>query len=135
MESTYKQILVIQIILLPVLICVEIFFPVPEEISYLPYFEGVFSNISDGALIFLVVTGIVLIILNWISCFLIYFYKPIGKPIYLWTLVLLVFAYLLSPHLSTGLFAMLDTLGSILAGATLVFIYYTPIKENFVNKV
>ena len=131
MESAYKQILVIQIILLPVLICLEIFFPVPEEISYLPYFEGVFSNISDGAVIFLVVTGIFLILLNWISCFLIYFYKPIGKSLYLWTLVLLVFAYLLFPHLSTGLIAMLDTLGSILAGATLVFIYYTPIKENF----
>tara|TARA_B100000989_G_scaffold181999_1_gene136860 strand:+ start:104 stop:505 length:402 start_codon:yes stop_codon:yes gene_type:complete len=131
MESAYKQILVIQIILLPVLICLEIFFPVPEEISYLPYFEGVFSNISDGAVIFLVVTGIFLILLNWISCFLIYFYKSIGKSLYLWTLVLLVFAYLLFPHLSTGLIAMLDTLGSILAGATLVFIYYTPIKENF----
>lgn len=134
MESTYKQILVIQIILLPVLISLQIFFPVPEEISYLPYFEGVFLNISDGALIFLVISGIALIIINWISCFLIYFYKPIGKTLYLWTLVILVFAYLLSPHLTTGIFAMLDTLGSILAGATLVFIYYTPIKEKFVNK-
>lgn len=134
MESTYKQILVIQIILLPVLISLQIFFPVPEEISYLPYFEGVFLNISDGALIFLVISGIALIIINWISCFLIYFYKPIGKTLYLWTLVILVFAYLLSPHLTTGIFAMLDTLESILAGATLVFIYYTPIKEKFVNK-
>ena len=131
MESTFKQIVLLHIILLPVLVLLEIFFPVPEEISYLPYFEGAIANMSDGALIFSLIIGLGLVITNWVSCFLIYFFKPVGRPMYLWTLILIVASYLLTPHVSTGLFGMLDTVDSILAGATLVFLYITPIKEKF----
>tara|TARA_Y200000002_G_C22526189_1_gene597784 strand:- start:86 stop:487 length:402 start_codon:yes stop_codon:yes gene_type:complete len=131
MENTFKQIVLIQIILLPVLILLEIFFPVPEEISYLPYFSEAIANMSDGALIFSAIIGIGLLIANWVSCFLIYFFKPLGRPMYLWTLILLVASYLITPHVSTGLYGMLDTVDSILAGATLVFLYITPIKEKF----
>ncbi len=131
MESTFKQIVLIHIILLPVLLLLEIFFPVPEEISYLPYFEGAIANMSDGALIFSAIIGIGLLIANLVSCFLIYFFKPVGRPMYLWTLILLVASYLLAPYVSTGFFAMVDTLDSILAGAILVFMYFTPIKEKF----
>ena len=131
MESTFKQIVLLHIILLPVLLLLEIFFPVPEEISYLPYFEGAIANMSDGALIFSLIIGLGLVITNWVSCFLIYFFKPVGRPMYLWTLILIVASYLLTPHVSTGLFGMLDTVDSILAGATLVFLYITPIKEKF----
>ena len=73
MENTFKQIVLIQIVLLPVLVLLEIFFPVPEEISYLPYFSGAIANMSDGALIFSAIIGIGLLITNWVSCFLIYF--------------------------------------------------------------
>ena len=131
MENIFKQIVLIQIILLPVLILLQIFFPVPEEISYLPYFEGTIANMSDGALIVSFIIGLGLLITNWVSCFLIYFFKPVGRPLYLWTLVLLVASYLIAPNVSTGLYAMLDNLDSILAGAILVFMYFTPIKEKF----
>ena len=131
MENTFKQIVLIQIILLPVLILLQIFFPVPEEISYLPYFEGTIANMSDGALIVSFIIGLGLLITNWVSCFLIYFFKPLGRPMFLWTLILLVASYLITPHVSTGLFGMLDSIDSLLAGATLVFMYITPIKEKF----
>tara|TARA_A100001015_G_scaffold55510_1_gene60976 strand:+ start:630 stop:1031 length:402 start_codon:yes stop_codon:yes gene_type:complete len=131
MENTFKQIVLIQIILLPVLVLLEIFFPVPEEISYLPYFSGAIANMSDGALIFSAIIGIGLLITNWVSCFLIYFFKPLGRPMFLWTLILLIASYLITPHVSTGLFGMLDSIDSLLAGATLVFMYITPIKEKF----
>ena len=133
MENTFRQIVLIQIILLPSLLLLEIFFPVPEEISHLPYFDGVIANMSVGALIVTAIIGLGLLITNWVSCFLIYFFKPVGRPMYLWTLILLVAFYLLTPHLSTGLFAMLDTLDSILAGAILVFMYFTPVKEKFLK--
>ena len=131
MESTFKQIVLLHIILLPVLVLLEIFFPVPEEISYLPYFEGAIANMSDGALIFSLIIGLGLVITNWVSCFLIYFFKPVGRPMYLWTLILIVASYLLTPYVSTGFIAMLNTLDSIFAGAILVFMYFTPIKEKF----
>ena len=131
MENTFKQIVLIQIILLPVLIVLLIFFPVPEEVSYLPYFEGAIANMSDGAVIVSSIIGLGLLVTNWVSCFLIYFFKPVGRPMYLWTLILLLASYLLAPSVNTGLYAMLDNLDSILAGATLVFMYFTPIKEKF----
>ena len=131
MENTFKQIVLIQIILLPVLIVLLIFFPVPEEVSYLPYFEGAIANMSDGAVIVSSIIGLGLLVTNWVSCFLIYFFKPVGRPMYLWTLILLLASYLLAPSVNTGLYAMLDNLDSILAGATLVFMYFTPIKERF----
>ena len=131
MENTFKQIVLIQIILLPVLIILLIFFPVPEEVSYLPYFEGAIANMSDGAVIVSSIIGLGLLVTNWVSCFLIYYFKPVGRPMYLWTLILLLASYLLAPNVNTGLYAMLDNLDSILAGATLVFMYFTPIKEKF----
>ena len=131
MDKTFKQIVLIQIILLPVLILLEIFFPVPEEIYNQPYFDGVFANGTDGAITFAFIVGFVILLTHYVSLFLIYLFKPIGKPIFFWTLILLIASYLISPSVSTGLFAMLDNIDSILAGATIVFLYFTPIKNKF----
>ena len=131
MDKTFKQIVLIQIILLPVLILLEIFFPVPEEIYNQPYFDGVFANSTDGAITFALIVGFVILLTHYVSLILIYLFKPIGKPIFFWTLILLIASYLISPSVSTGLFAMLDNIDSILAGATLVFLYFTPIKNKF----
>ena len=131
MDKTFKQIVLIQIILLPVLILLEIFFPVPEEIYNQPYFDGVFANRTDGAITFALIVGFVILLTHYVSLILIYLFKPIGKPIFFWTLILLIASYLISPSVSTGFFAMLDNIDSILAGATLVFLYFTPIKNKF----
>ena len=131
MDKTFKQIVLIQIILLPVLILLEIFFPVPEEIYNQPYFDGVLANRTDGAITFALIVGFVILLTHYVSLILIYLFKPIGKPIFFWTLILLIASYLISPSVSTGFFAMLDNIDSILAGATLVFLYFTPIKNKF----
>jgi hypothetical protein len=131
MDKTFKQIVLIQIILLPVLILLEIFFPVPEDIYNQPYFDGVFANRTDGAITFALIAGFVILLTHYASLILIYLFKPIGKPIFFWTLILLIASYLISPSVSTGFFAMLDNIDSILAGATLVFLYFTPIKNKF----
>ncbi len=131
MDKTFKQIVLIQIILLPVLILLEIFFPVPEEIYNQPYFDGIFANRTDGAITFALIIGFVILLTHYVSLFLIYLFKPIGKPIFFWTLILLIASYLISPSVSTGFFAMLDNIDSMLSGATLVFLYFTPIKNKF----
>ena len=131
MENTFKQIVLIQIILLPVLIVLDIFFAVPEDITNLPYFEGAVADMSDSALIISLIVALVLLIAHYVSCFLIYFFKSAGRPIYLWTIILIVASALLTPHVMTGLFATVDTASSILAGLTIAFMYYTPLKEKF----
>ena len=131
MDKTFKQIVLIQIILLPVLILLEIFFPVPEEIYNQPYFDGIFANRTDGAITFALIVGFVILLTHYVSLFLIYLFKPIGKPVFFWTLILLIASYLISPSVSTGFFAMLDNIDSMLSGATLVFLYFTPIKNKF----
>ena len=131
MDKTFKQIVLIQIILLPVLILLEIFFPVPEEIYNQPYFDGIFANRTDGAITFALIVGFVILLTHYVTLFLIYLFKPIGKPIFFWTLILLIASYLISPSVSTGFFAMLDNIDSMLSGATLVFLYFTPIKNKF----
>ena len=131
MDKTFKQIVLIQIILLPVLILLEIFFPVPEEIYNQPYFDGIFANRTDGAITFALIVGFVILLTHYVSLFLIYLFKPIGKPIFFWTLILLIASYLISPSVSTGFFAMLVNIDSMLSGATLVFLYFTPIKNKF----
>ena len=110
MDKTFKQIVLIQIILLPVLILLEIFFPVPEEIYNQPYFDGIFANRTDGAITFALIVGFVFLLTHYVSLFLIYLFKPIGKPVFFWTLILLIASYLISPSVSTGFFAMLDNL-------------------------
>tara|TARA_Y100000816_G_C25766177_1_gene402402 strand:- start:107 stop:502 length:396 start_codon:yes stop_codon:yes gene_type:complete len=131
MDKMFKQIVLIQIILLPVLILLEIFFPVPEEIYNQPYFDGIFANRTDGAITFALIVGFVILLTHYVSLFLIYLFKPIGKPIFFWTLILLIASYLISPSVSTGFFAMLDNIDSMLSGATLVFLYLTQIKNKF----
>ena len=132
MEKIFKQIILIQIILLPILILLEIFFPVPDEIYYLPYFDGALSNISDSATIFLGIIVIALLIMYWVSLFLIYFFNPAGRSIYIWIIVLGTLSLLLiGPVVSTALYTTIDTISSMLVGATIVFMFFTPIKEKF----
>ena len=131
MDKTFKQIVLIQIILIPILILLEIFFPVPEEIYNQPYFDGVFANRTDGAITFALIVGFLILLTHYASLILIYLFKPIGKPIFFWTLILLIASYLISPSVSTIFVAMLDNIDSILAGETLFFLYFTPIKNKF----
>ena len=131
MEKIFKQIVFIQIILLPIIILLEVFFPVPAEIYYLPYFDGALSNISESAAIFVGIIAIVLLIAYWISLFLIYFFNSAGRSIYIWITVLGTLSLLIGPTVSTALSTTIGTIGSMLVGATVVFMFFTPIREKF----
>ena len=131
MEKIFKQIVFIQIILFPIIVLLEIFFPVPDEIYYLPYFEGVLSNISGSQEIIIGLISLVLYLAYWLSCFLVYFFKPTGRTIYVWMTVLTTLSLLLGPSVYTALSSTFGAIGSMLVGATIVFIFFTPIKDKF----
>ena len=131
MEKIFKQIVLIQIILLPTIILIEFFFTVPDEIYYLPYFDGALSNISESAEIFLGIIAIALLITYCVSLFLIYFFNPAGRSIYIWIIVVATLSLLIGPSVSTAISTTIGTIGSMLVGATIVFMFFTPIKDKF----
>ena len=131
MEKIFKQAVLIQIILFPILLLLEIFFPVPDEIYYLPYFDGVLSNISDSQETIISIIILTLIVAYWISCFLIYFFNPTARSIYLWMIVLATLSSLIGPVVYTAITSILGTIHSMLIGATIVFMFFTPIKDKF----
>ena len=131
LEKIFKQIVLIQIVLTPIYMLLEIFFPVPDEIYYLSYFDGALANISESAAIFLGIITIVILITYWVSLFLIYFFNPSGRSIYIWIIVLLTFSLLVGPTVSTALASLIGTIHSMLVGATIVFMFFTSIKDKF----
>ena len=131
MERIFKQIVLIQIILLPIIILLDYFFPVPNEIYYLPYFDGALSGISESAEIFLGIIAIALLITLWVSLFLIYFFNPVGRSIYVWIVVLATFSLLIGPTVSSALSTFIGTIDTLLVGATIVFMFFTSIKDKF----
>ncbi len=131
MEKIFKQVVLLQIILLPIIILLEVFLPVPSEIYYLPYFDGALSNISDSAAIFLGIIAIALLIAYCVSLFLIYFFKPAGRSIYICIVLVATLSLLIGPSVSTALSSTIGTIDSMLVGATVVFMFFTPIKDKF----
>ena len=131
MEKIFKQIIIVQMIILPVIVFLEIFFPVPDEIYYLPYFDGALFGLSEGLNLFIAVILIAILILYYVSLFLIYFFKPSGRTIFVWLTLIDILLLLESPSVSTGLLDMMYTIDAVLSGATIVFIYFTSLKDKF----
>ena len=128
MDRIFKLLVIVQITLLPIFILLEIYYPVPDEISNLAYFD---SFLSNNIMFVYLIAGI--LIVNYVSMFLIYFFKPIGRPIYFWTWIIMTLAQLDSPVVDSGIGTFTGSVDLLLTGAILVFIYYTPIKDNFIK--
>ena len=92
--------------------------------SDLPSFYG--DSFLFPALIF----GV--LIVNVFSLYLLYKFKPIGKQIYVYSLVIIIIFLLLFFHdISSGPMFVIDVIGIILSGIILSFLYFTPIKDKF----
>ena len=72
------------------------------------------------------------VIVNVFSLYLLYKFKPIGKQIYVYSLVIIIIFLLLFFHdISSGPMFVIDLIGTILSGIILSFLYFTPIKDKF----
>ncbi len=92
--------------------------------SDLPSFYG--DSFLFPALIF----GV--LIVNVFSLYLLYKFKPIGKQIYVYSLVIIfIFLLLFFNDISSGPMYAIDLIGTILNGIILSFLYFTPIKDKF----
>ena len=71
-------------------------------------------------------------IVHVFSLYLLYKFKPIGKQIYVYSLVIIIIFLLLFFHgISSGPMFVIDLIGTILSGIILSFLYFTPIKDKF----
>ena len=124
LKTIFKRLILLDISLI-ILIIVAVFFESKEVADFNMYFENDYSNAI------LVIFGIVLLI-YLINLFLLYKFKSIAKPAYLFLNILAVILVLLS-----GTSAMdswtgaLDGIEMMVSGAILVLLYFTPIKKEF----
>jgi len=103
----------------------------PEEVTM----ETIFGN--DMLDLFLVILILMILIFHFISLYLLYKFKSIGRKIYVLTSVLfygLIFVIPLQDILITDRFEyILESTTSILTGVILTMIYLTDIREKFKN--
>jgi len=103
----------------------------PEEVTM----ETIFGN--DMLDLFLVILILMILIFHFISLYLLYKFKSIGRKIYVLTSVLfygLIFVIPLQDILITDRFEyILESTTSILTGVILAMIYLTDIREKFKN--
>jgi hypothetical protein len=131
LEKIFKNTIIINLALL--IIAIISAFYQPDEVSQIS------DNLSGGILLFsdelLIVGGIiylVYLVVSLVSLYLIYKLKPSGRKLYTICFVAGLIITLMSGPIITGplLTALID-LNAAIEGAILVFLYFTPIKNNF----
>ncbi len=76
--------------------------------------------------------AIIYILLYLVNLYLLYKFKNIGKQMYLFIFIFAsIFSLLLGINAFDPIFYLLDGLGWACSGAILVFLYFTPIKNEF----
>tara|TARA_Y100000022_G_C12955467_1_gene242295 strand:+ start:59 stop:451 length:393 start_codon:yes stop_codon:yes gene_type:complete len=78
------------------------------------------------------IIAIILILLYLVNLYLLYKFKNIGKQMYLFIFIFAsILSLLMGINASDPILYLLDGLGWACSGAILVFLYFTPIKNEF----
>ena len=131
LEKIFKNTIIINLALL--IIAIISAFYQPDEVSQIS------DNLSGGILLFsdelLIVGGIiylVYLVVSLVSLYLIYKLKPSGRKLYTICFVAgLIITLMSGPIIMGPLLTALIDLNVAIEGAILVFLYFTPIKNNF----
>ena len=131
LEKIFKNFIIADLIVF-VLLFVNIIFYQSEEVSAISdqLSFGIFDS-ETGALLgfgFFVI----MIILYLISLFLLYRFMSFGKPLFTFVIIAVLLVSIFSgPTISTGLGDAIDWIETLIEGAILTFLYFTPIKDKF----
>ena len=130
LEKIFKNTIIINLALL--IIAIISAFYQPDEVSQIS------DNLSGGILFSdesLIVGGIiylVYLVVSLVSLYLIYKLKPSGRKLYTICFVAgLIITLMSGPIIMGPLLTALIDLNVAIDGAILVFLYFTPIKNNF----
>ena len=70
--------------------------------------------------------------INILSLYFLYYFKPIGKKLYIYSLIVLfIFIIFTKGDVISGPLQLMDYFGSLLEGIIICFLYFTPIREKF----
>ena len=76
--------------------------------------------------------GLVTFTINILSLYFLYYFKPIGKKLYIDSLIVIfIFIIFTKGDVISGPLQLMDYFGSLLEGIIICFLYFTPIKEKF----
>ncbi len=130
-EKIFKNIIIIDFAFL-ILIAINTMYQ-PLEIT------DIKNNLNDGYLTkfdsLSSILGIVLFFLYLITLNLLYKFISFGKQLYLFVVIAgITFNYLNGSVVYTSFSGLLEQIGGIISGAILILLYFSPIKNNFVNK-
>ena len=85
--------------------------------------------------IFILIWFLVILItlaINILSLYFLYYFKPIGKKLYIYSLIVIFITLIFSKgDVLSGPLQLMDYFGSLLEGIIVCFLYFTPIKEKF----
>ena len=130
LKKIFKNTIIINLALL-IMAAVSAFYQ-PDEVSQIS------DNLSGGILFsdeLLIVGGIiylVYLVVSLVSLYLIYKLKPSGRKLYTICFVAgLIITLMSGPIIMGPLLTALIDLNAAIEGAILVFLYFTPIKNNF----
>ena len=131
LEKIFKNFIIADLIVFVIFFINEFFYQ-SEEVSTISdqLSFGIFDS-ETGALLgfgFFVI----MIILYLISLFLLYRFMSFGKPLFTFVIIAILLVSIFSgPTISTGLGDAIDWIGTLIEGAILTFLYFTPIKDKF----
>ena len=134
LEKIFKNFIIADLIVF-VIFFVNEFFYQSEEVSTISdqLSFGIFDS-ETGALLgfgFFVI----MIILYLISLFLLYRFMSFGKPLYTFVIIAIILVSIFSgPTISTGLGGAIDWIETLIEGAILTFLYFSPIKDKFIKQ-
>ena len=130
MEKVFKNIIITKLVAL-IIASISAFY-MSDEVSQIS------DNLSGGILFndeLLIVGGtiyLIYLVVSLVSLYLIYKLKPSGRKLYTICFVAgLIITLMSGPIIMGPLLTVLIDLNMAIEGAILVFLYFTPIKNNF----
>ena len=127
LKTIFKRLILLDLLLI-ILVIVSLFFE-SEEVAR--FNENLDQNLDQISYMMFIIV-VIWMLVSLINLFLLYKFKSIAKPTYLFLYIIGAILTLLTGPGATD--AWTDVIGGIemsVAGAILVFLYFTPIKKEF----
>lgn len=125
LDLIFKKLLLLDLTIITLVLLSAIFIPESEVVarfnSNLPEFSNIVYTFT-----------LLWLILYYLSIYLLYRFKPLGKNLYLAAFLLAIFLNVLMGPIALDEWVYIaDVLSSALAGAILVLLYFSPLKTKF----
>ena len=131
-KETFKKIVILQLVLLPIYAIKGIMYPyhfVPEELKKAMLMFDELQPLPDTFILFLL---IIFLLAYIISLFLLYRLNYYGRLIFLWTTIFsFIFVFSSSYYVFDSVDYLLEMFGSLITGFTIAVSYFSPISKQF----